>query len=195
MYTITNNVKNELIIKNSKFICTLYKVNSKEEINKYLKEIKTIYKDATHYCTAYIFENEKKADDDKEPPKTAGIPILNVLEKNNLNNVLCIVIRYFGGVKLGTGGLIRAYTKSVVEALKKTTYKKLIPGYEVIIQFPYNKAKQIDHILNKNYIITKDFKDKIIYHLQIPSDLLTTIKQLKNIDIQIQNQINIENDE
>jgi len=118
MYTINNNIIDELIINNSRFICLLYRIDDPKEINSYLTKAKELYKDATHYCYAYILDELKKASDDGEPSSTAGTPMLQVLEKTNLNHTLAIVIRYFGGIKLGAGGLVRAYTKSVTETLK-----------------------------------------------------------------------------
>ena len=106
-----NSVKNNehtIIIKNSRFICYIYKVDNIDEINKTLSETRVKYYDATHCCYAYILDNIKKESDDGEPSGTAGIPMLQVLEKNNLNHVLCIVVRYFGKIKLGAGGLVRA---------------------------------------------------------------------------------------
>ena len=139
MYTIANNVKYELIIKNSKFITCLIKINNELEVKEILTNIKKEYPDATHYCYGYILENIKKADDDNEPSSTAGIPILKVLEANNLTNTLAIVIRYFGGIKLGANGLIRAYTKSVANAVKETTLKELIAGLNIDITFDYDE--------------------------------------------------------
>ena len=112
MKSIKFNIENEFIIKKSKFITKLYFVTSEIEIKNILDENKTEYKDATHICYAYILNNVERFNDDSEPSGTAGMPILNVLKNNNLNNVLCIVIRYFGGIKLGAGGLIRAYCSS-----------------------------------------------------------------------------------
>ena len=120
MYTISHNIKKEFVIKNSRFITVLIKINDQEEIKKHLEHIKKEYPRATHYCYAYKLGNTiKKASDDKEPSGTAGIPMLNVLEKEDITNILAVTIRYFGGIKLGAGGLIRAYSKSVKETLKE----------------------------------------------------------------------------
>ena len=118
MFTIKEKTVNEIIIQKSRFICVLDKLENKDDLENILKEIKNTYKGATHYCYAYIINSSQKYDDDGEPSGTAGNPILNVLKFNNLNNVVSIVIRYFGGIKLGAGGLVRAYTKSVTECLK-----------------------------------------------------------------------------
>ena len=111
---------NELEIKKSKFICLIYKIDNKDLVNNIINDLKKEYKHATHYCYAYIIENNQKYYDDKEPKGSAGIPILNVLKKKNLTNTLAVVIRYYGGIKLGIGPLIRAYTKVVSEGTKNT---------------------------------------------------------------------------
>ena len=100
------------IIKKSKFITYLYPLTSLEHAKNIIEKHKQEHADATHVCYAYILDNLKKESDDGEPSGTAGIPMLQVLEKNNLNHVLCIVVRYFGKIKLGAGGLVRAYTHS-----------------------------------------------------------------------------------
>lgn len=192
MQTIKNNVHNEIIIKNSRFICYLYKINNISDIHTYLTQIKDEYKDATHYCYAYILDNQKKSSDDGEPGGTAGIPILKVLENNNLTNILAIVIRYFGGIKLGAGGLVRAYTKSITNTLSKDNISILIPGYNIDIIFNYNQVKEIDYLLKDIKINTKIFDTNIIYNINIPSTFLDTIINNK-IQYTIIKEIYIEN--
>ena len=118
MKTIKNDNSNELIIKNSKFITVLIKIDTNTDINNILENIKEKYPKATHYCYAYITEDSKKSSDDKEPSGTAGMPIYSILEKNNLNNKMICVVRYFGGTKLGAGLLTRSYLKSASEVTK-----------------------------------------------------------------------------
>lgn len=112
-------IENEIIIKKSKFITKLYNIEDVKEISSIIEDLKKEYKKATHICYAYIINGQEKAVDDGEPSGTAGRPILNVLQKRKENKKLVVVIRYFGGVKLGAGGLVRAYTKSASEILKK----------------------------------------------------------------------------
>ena len=122
LYTIVRDYQHEIIIEKSRFICTLKKVSTEEEAQDFIKEIRKKYWDATHNCSAYIVgENTaaQRSNDDGEPSGTAGLPMLEVLRKNNLHNVAAVVTRYFGGIKLGAGGLIRAYTNSVAEAVEK----------------------------------------------------------------------------
>lgn len=183
MKSVKNN-QNIIIIKNSKFICLTYNIDSKEQINKLLEEIKIQYPNATHYCYAYILNNEHHESDDGEPSGTAGIPILQVLEKNNLNHVLCIVVRYFGKIKLGAGGLVRAYTKSVVECLKNNIIE-LVKGFEITITFPYSELKKIDYLLKNSPINYKHFQEEITYNLFINNETLTKLKQYTNIKINI----------
>lgn len=166
MMSIENDIQNEFIINKSRFITYLYKINKKEEIDFYLKKIKAEYKDATHHCYAYILDNNKKCSDDGEPSKTAGAPILHVLESNELNHILCIVVRFYGGIKLGAGGLVRAYTKSITECLKLTNIILLEKGYIVEITFEHNNIKQIDYILKK-YDLIKKYDHNIIYQFKI----------------------------
>ena len=191
MYTIKNNSINEIIIKNSKFISLLYKVYSQEDIKNYLKEVKYLYPNATHYCYAYILNNEKRSSDDGEPSGTAGTPILNILESNNLNYILAVVIRYFGGIKLGSSGLIRAYSRSIKEALKENTLTQLTEGINVNITFSWSNIKQIDYLLKDQLINKKEYIDNITYNISIPINILNTLKNylisyeiIKNINIE-----------
>lgn len=189
MYTIKNNYQNEIIIKNSRFICLLHKLKSIDEINLILKNTKELFPQATHYCYAYIINNSKKCSDDGEPNKTAGYPILKILENNELDNILAIVVRYFGGIKLGANGLIRAYANSVNNAIKEVGLNKLIDGYNVNIIFNYDMVKTVDYLLKDIDIIKKEFKDKIIYNANI-SDI--KLLEENNLTYEIIKEIKIE---
>lgn len=191
MYTISNNSKYELIIKNSKFITLLYKINNEDIVKDILTNVKEIYPDATHYCYAYIIDNQKKSSDDGEPSKTAGLPILKVLENNQLNHILAIVVRYFGGIKLGANGLIRAYSKCTSNALKENTIKELVQGYNINITFHYQDIKKIDYLLKDIKINSKTFDNSITYNLDIPTTFLNIIIN-NNIPYQIIKDIYIE---
>ena len=191
MKTIKENIENLLEIKNSKFISIIIRINDKN-INSYLEDIKIKYPKATHYCYAYIYNNDKRSSDDGEPSGTAGMPILNVLEKENLNNVLVVVVRYFGGIKLGAGGLVRAYTKSVTEALKKADYIELMEGHKVLIEFNYNDEKQINYILGDSQVIDKSYNENISYTTLVSKEVLAKLhnynyKVLDNLYIEKKN--------
>jgi len=107
------------IIKKSKFIGYIYDVEDEKQIKKIIENLKKENKKATHITYAYIIDNKEKYFDDAEPKGTAGLPILTNLKRNNLNNILLIVVRYYGGIKLGAGGLIRAYSKTASNTIKK----------------------------------------------------------------------------
>lgn len=187
MKSIKFNIENEFIIKKSKFITKLYFVTSEIEIKNILDENKNDYKDATHICYAYILNNVERFNDDSEPSGTAGIPILNVLKNNNLNNVLCIVIRYFGGIKLGAGGLIRAYCSSVSEALNKTEIINVVNGKKIELTFSYDDIKKVNHILNDINIVDKQFDENVKYIIIVKeknvNSLINQLTELCNIKI------------
>ena len=176
MKTIENSVFFEISIKNSRFLCYLYPIQN-ENIENYLNHIKSVHPKATHYCYAYIYDSIKHSSDDGEPGGTAGMPILNVLEKENLNHVLAIVVRYFGGIKLGAGGLVRAYTKSVTECLKNTSFTELIQGYKISITFSYDEENNILYILNGSIIDEKKYLENITYICYVSSDVFKKLQK------------------
>ncbi len=182
MYIIDKNIKKELIIKNSRFITILLKITDKNEINELITNLKDEYPKATHYCYAYIIDNYKKASDDGEPGGTAGMPILNILEKNDLTNVLAVVVRYFGGIKLGAGGLVRAYSKSVRDTLEEIKLIELEKGTKIKLEISYEEQKNIDYILKNSTITNKDFTNKIIYEVLINNK---TLEKLNNYNYQV----------
>lgn len=185
MYSIKENTENIIIINKSKFITKLYKVNNVNEINNILDNLRKEYKDATHICYGYIVNTQEKCSDDNEPSGTAGLPILNILKKKELNNTLAVVIRYFGGIKLGAGGLTRAYSNSVVEALNKTSIVELIEGYLIEIEFNYDNLKLIDYMLKDIEIINKTYNNNIIYNFYLKENELNIIDQLEKIVIHL----------
>ena len=144
---------NTIIIEKSRFICYMKRVRSEEEYREYLTSIRKKHYDATHVCSAMICDNIQRSSDDGEPSGTAGAPILNVLKKNDLNQMCALVVRYFGGVKLGAGGLIRAYTNAVSECVKKAVIVEeyRYPLYE--LKLSYEAANRIENYLRKNTII------------------------------------------
>lgn len=177
MNIIKKSVKNEIEISKSRFITYLYKVDSLDEVNNYLDKTKDEYEGATHYCYAYIIDGNIKCSDDKEPSKTAGAPILNVLQKNNLNHILCIVVRYFGGIKLGAGGLVRAYSTSCSEALSKTEIVELKEAYKVKISIDYNDIEQLNYLLKDDKITYKEFDQKVIYEVIIEKEKISKLEK------------------
>lgn len=190
MYGIKENRKNEINIKKSRFITYIYSIDKIEEIEEKIKHLKEQYKDAKHCCYAYIFDSYSKASDDNEPSKTAGIPILEVLKKNNLNRVLCVVIRYFGGIKLGAGGLIRAYSTSCKEVLINNIVE-LEEGYLITIDTTYEKEKLLTYLIKEQQVIKKEYKENVHFLIRANRSLLEQLKE-QNIAYQILENIQIE---
>lgn len=180
MKSVIDN-KVEIIIKKSKFITLTYNIDSIENVKNKLNELNEEYKDATHVCYAYIVNNEEKCSDNGEPSGTAGLPILNVLKKESLNNVLCVVVRYFGGIKLGAGGLVRAYSKACKESLNIIELKK---GYLIKITFDYINENKINYLLSNSNIIEKEFNDKITYLVKINENDFNTLNDSKICEIE-----------
>ena len=128
-HTIAKSGVSEIVIKGSRFICSLKRVHSEDEAKAFIQAVKKEHWKATHNCSAYLIgdQNEiQRAHDDGEPSGTAGVPMLEVLKKNDLRYVAAVVTRYFGGTKLGAGGLIRAYSRSVSTALKDIGIQPLL---------------------------------------------------------------------
>lgn len=156
MKTINQTFTNEIIIEKSKFIGIIKPLNNKDDVKNILNEIKKEYPKATHYCYGYIVNGLQKSNDDGEPSSTAGKPILETLLKNGLFNVILIVVRYFGGIKLGAGGLTRAYVDSASQTIKKSILltKKEVEIYKINISYELNDV--LNRYLIKKSIIVID---------------------------------------
>jgi len=172
----------EITIKNSKFIGIAIPIKSKEEIKENINILKEKYKNATHYCYAFNFINDKGFSDDGEPNKTAGIPILTVIEGEDLINILVVVIRYFGSIKLGPGGLIRAYSNAAKGAINKSKKIDLINGFEVSITFDYANEKEVNYLLKNSIIKNKEYTDNCTYIIETTKDILDNIFNIVTIN-------------
>ena len=154
--TIEQNIQTEIVEKKSKFIANLFPVSSIEEADIILKNTKKKYYDAKHNCIAYrILENEKiieRSSDDGEPAGTAGSPMLKILQTQNIVNVLIIVTRYFGGILLGTGGLVKAYSTSLLKAIEASKKIKKIQGIEMNVNLDYIDSEKFKYYCRKNNI-------------------------------------------
>ena len=165
MKTIKEAVQCEINVKKSQFICSLFPTRTKKESKEIIQKLNEQYSDATHNCTAYIVSDGEGFDDDGEPGGTAGKPMINVLRKNELHNITAVVTRYFGGIKLGAGGLVRAYSKSVMEAIGEAEIVE-IEEYSVYrLIFEYSDIKTVDGEVRNNQLtaIDKEYSDKVIY--------------------------------
>ncbi len=174
--TIKENVQAEIVEKKSKFIANLFYIENIEEAEKIIKETRKKYFDARHNCIAYrVIEDGQiieRFSDDGEPSGTAGAPMLNILQKNGYVNVLIVVTRYFGGILLGTGGLVRAYSDSLTLAIEKSIKieKRLGNQLEVIVD--YSELDNFKYYCrnNKINIIESTFEEKIIYKIEMEND-------------------------
>ena len=167
MNIVKNDCIKEINIKNSRFICILSYVDNEDEIKNILENVRLKYKDSTHVTYAWKLENKQKYSDDGEPGGTAGAPIMEVILKNDIINVLAIVVRYFGGIKLGAGGLIRAYSKSVREALLESGLSEYIKYNYYEIKASYDDLKLLNTLVKDFDVIDKNFGENIVYRVKI----------------------------
>lgn len=173
--TIQSDGKHEIIIEKSRFICHLMRVTTESEAQTFIQTIKKEHRDATHNCSAYIIgENDQfqKAHDDGEPSGTAGVPMLEVLKKKKLKNIAVVVTRYFGGTKLGAGGLVRAYGSAVSETIQTIGIVECTLATIIKCSFAYSLVGKIENALEqKNYQISdKEFTDKVVFHVFVDND-------------------------
>lgn len=154
--TIEKQETTELIEKKSKFIANIFYINNIQEAEEKIEQIRKKYHDARHNCYAYrVLENESiidRSSDDGEPSGTAGAPMLNILKKENLCNILVIVTRYFGGILLGTGGLVRAYSQSTQDVIEKSNIILKQEGYVAIIELEYKELEKLKYFCKKKGI-------------------------------------------
>lgn len=192
--TILKNETAEIVEKKSKFIANLFHVKSVEEAENRIKDIKKKYHDARHNCIAYrVAENGQiieKSSDDREPSGTAGGPMLNILQKNNLCNLVIVVTRYFGGILLGTGGLVRAYSEATQQAIEKSTKVIKVIGIEMTIELDYSNLEKFKYYCKNNNINIKkiDYMDNIILKIEMEESVKEKIiDDIKNKKLNIQN--------
>jgi uncharacterized YigZ family protein len=181
MNTIGKDVIVEQEINKSSFITYLKLVTTPLDAKNYIKEIKEIHPNATHHVTAYLVGptgEHGHANDDGEPSGTAGLPVLDVFKKNDITNFVCIVVRYFGGIKLGAGGLVRAYSSSASLALKEAGIAPII-NYETLeLIFNYGFMNIIENKLKTYEILSKDFTTNVTIQVKVPESDVSTIKDI-----------------
>lgn len=169
MNTFINEYEYEFEEKKSKFISIIFHIETEEDFNNKLNDIKIKYPKATHYVYAYKLIDTARMNDDGEPSGTGALPIMNVIDKENLINIGIIVVRYFGGTKLGAGGLIRAYSKAASKLIDKDRLNVLEDGYLIDIELEFSDLKDIEYIVNttNSKIINKNFDNTIIYTIEV----------------------------
>lgn len=173
--TIEKNGVVEIEIKKSRFLCFLQRVTSEEEARKFIQEIKKEHWKANHNCSAFIIGTKGmilRSSDDGEPSGTAGVPMLEVLKQNELVDVVAVVTRYFGGIKLGAGGLIRAYSTSVSEALKEIGIVEVKPQQEILVTIDYPAVGKMQHFLESQAYVVKgtQFLSDVTFHIMVDEE-------------------------
>lgn len=174
------------IEKKSKFICHLFKVEDFESATEKINLEKKRYFDAKHHCTAIVLGDNGdvcRCSDDGEPSGTAGRPMLEILKHENLTNVLCVVTRYFGGTLLGTGGLVRAYSEALKEAIKNSSFAQEIDAVVLKYKYPYSLETKISRYFRDNGIMVKgtDYSDSVVSEIVIPADMAGVKEKLIDI--------------
>lgn len=157
--TIKEDGQSEIEIKKSRFICSLKRIKTEEEAKDFIQALKKEHWKANHNCSAFVLGEKndiQRSSDDGEPSGTAGVPMLEVLKKNELINVVAVVTRYFGGTKLGAGGLIRAYSSAVSHALNEIGIVEGKLQKEVFVQIEYPLLGKLQHYLEQNQFYVKD---------------------------------------
>ncbi|CAD2077891.1 IMPACT family member YigZ [Jeotgalicoccus aerolatus] len=186
-YINSKNTNNEIVIKKSRFITHIKRTVSEEEAKDFIDEIKKEHKAANHNCSAYIIGKSaliQKADDDGEPQGMAGVPILEVLKKEELYNVTVVVTRYFGGIKLGGGGLIRAYSQSASAAVEAAGKVIEVPVVPLTVSLDYTFTSKFEHFLGNTEasIVSTDYTDKVTYLIHVKEkgadDIVNTLKEI-----------------
>ncbi len=180
--TVKENYESEIEIKKSIFIGHIFHTDTVDEAIDYLEQVRKKHYKATHNCYAYIIGENKehqKASDDGEPAKTAGRPILNVIEQNDLTNVLIVVTRYFGGIKLGAGGLIRAYSASAADVVQKANLIKKETTMKMNLMYDYSLHGKIEDFLRKSGFMleTPSFLDRVSYNIYVNINFLDKFKE------------------
>ncbi len=171
--TINKDIQTEFVEKKSRFISNIFYIDNVEKAEEYIKDIRKKYSDATHNCIAYrvIKENQvlEKSSDDGEPSGTAGVPILNILQKNNIINVLIIVTRYYGGIMLGAGGLVRAYSEGAKQVVSSTELVRKILGQVIEITIDYKEFEKFKYYCqNSNiHILSIEYLENIVCKIEL----------------------------
>lgn len=174
------NTETEITINKSRFISSIHRTNSEDEAKAFIAAIKTKYKDANHHCSAYIIGESalvQRADDDGEPSGTAGVPMLEVLKREELYNVTVVVTRYFGGIKLGSGGLIRAYSKGASSVVQDAGKVYIVMKHPVTVTLGYSYSDSFEYYLNQENIMINntEYTDKVTYSFHVDEKTLSTV--------------------
>lgn len=180
--TVLEGGTGEIIEKKSRFIATVRPVRNEEEALAFLEEMRKQYWDARHNCYAYSVGRNReytRCSDDGEPSGTAGRPMLDVILGEDIYNIAVVVTRYFGGVLLGTGGLVRAYSKAVQEGLSESLLIEKKKGISLKVTTDYTGIGKIQYIAGEQKlpILDSEYTDRVILHLLVPSDQIASVEK------------------
>ena len=181
-HTIYKGGNGEIVEKKSRFIAEVHPVTSEEEAMEILEQTRKQYWDARHHCWAYIIGRNPAAErmsDDGEPAGTAGHPMLDVLLGEGIHNTAVVVTRYFGGTLLGTGGLVRAYSKSVQAGLAASTVLEKKKGFLLAMETDYSGIGKIQYLLGQRGLLITDsqYTDKVTVETLVPQEELVSVKE------------------
>lgn len=187
MKSIKKAVRIEFEEKKSKFIGYAKPISTKEEAEDFIDMIREMHPDATHNCTVYrVIDNGQeyfKADDDGEPSGTAGKAMGEILTYMEVNNVVVVATRYFGGIKLGAGGLVRNYAKTAKLAILEGEVVEFIERVECLLDFSYERINEVETLLinGNEELLNKDFNERVTYRVKVSNETLEKLKEIKDI--------------
>lgn len=183
-FTLQTTVKHTLEIKKSRFITWLIPLQEQSDYKHHLEQARQQYPDARHHCWAYVYQPQNAAvtaamSDDGEPSGTAGKPMLNVLQHKNVDNVMAIVIRYFGGIKLGAGGLVRAYSQAIEQSFQLAQLSEIIPKINLTISCQFPQEQWLRHILSQHQatITNNIYANEVTLDVTIAEQHLQSLNQ------------------
>lgn len=188
-----NSVSEEIVIKKSRFIAIAKKVVTRDEAMSLINELKESYPDARHHCWAYLLGDPLNStncgsNDDGEPSGTAGRPILSQINYSNIGNVIVVIVRYFGGIRLGAGGLVRAYRESAQKALKALEVEEYIPCVEISLVCPFSEENNLRNIIAslKGEILEIAYSSDVSFSVALPEAFLSQLQQaINNVPIEL----------
>ncbi len=185
-YRLHHNTEHSITLKKSEFLTYLFRIDSYDEVQEIIKDIRKQHYKATHVCTAFRINEREQANDDGEPSGTAGQPMLEALRSMDVENILAIVVRYYGGIQLGASGLIRAYRSSVVEAINQAELTTVQEITELVVSIDYSHLDQKLLAIEKiAEIVEKTFDTEVMLRCHTQEDIKNKLNEITNGQIKI----------
>ena len=175
--------RHEFVVEKSRFISFACRVSTVEQANFFIADVSKKHYDATHNCYAFVTAESRKFSDDGEPQGTAGLPILGAIQGKGLENVAVVVTRYFGGIKLGAGGLVRAYGKAAAEVLEEAEKVRVLACVAAEIKCDYSLVSAVEAVCrDKGKILSRDYGAEVVYRAAVPEKRVDAfVKQLSDM--------------